>query len=365
MTEEKLNFLFQEIREEKVETSLDDVSKWLTISAASVGFFGLLSHFKMPILLTKKIMIMTSLTLTLGIGITTLLMSSHPQKMSSSSQASLPKKEMEQKVTPKAESKVASIKTLTPSTITTPFVPLNQNLPTNEEIVYNVPVSNPVEESPVVEEQKMKQAHPDEQFLGDFTKIKAGGSMKIIFLQGEQASVRVENANVTPVVKNGELRLSGGGGGNGNNVVSRGGATIYVTVKTLEGLDFSGAVTAQSEDILQAQNLEIKSSGASVINLKVDAKNVDLKCSGASKIDLTGTCYDLEIKCSGSSVIDANALKSSGNGNIVVSGSSVINCSVEGNLNVATSGSSIVSYAIEPAKINVVSSGSSRVARAQ
>jgi hypothetical protein len=80
---------------------------------------------------------------------------------------------------------------------------------------------------------------------------------------------------------------------------------LYITVKTLESIDISGAVELKSEGKLELGNLSFEGSGASEIEMNFTADHVDGNFSGASEIDLAGSANSCRLDMSGASELDA------------------------------------------------------------
>jgi len=62
----------------------------------------------------------------------------------------------------------------------------------------------------------------------------------------------------------------------------------YLTVKSLERINASGAVALKTRDVLRGEKLDIELSGASVINIEMEVENFYLEASGACVISLEG-----------------------------------------------------------------------------
>src|SRR3990172_653344 len=115
--------------------------------------------------------------------------------------------------------------------------------------------------------------------VGDFTGREASASVKVVLTQGEPPSIKVEadekdQANVKTEVKNGKLIISEEG-----KITSE--VTVYVTAKSLNSIEASGAAIIKSQNQIIADNIKIQSSGASSIKLDIKANEINSSISGA------------------------------------------------------------------------------------
>ncbi|WP_420385173.1 head GIN domain-containing protein [Roseivirga sp.] len=133
----------------------------------------------------------------------------------------------------------------------------------------------------------------------------------------------------------------------------------YLTVKSLERINASGAVSLRTRDILKGRKLDLELSGASVLNIEMDVEELYLEASGACVINLEGEAGEQVVKTSGATVYRAYDLRSE-RADIRVSGAGSANVYVTGKLDVHASGASSVRYR-GGASVSADSSGASSI----
>lgn len=133
----------------------------------------------------------------------------------------------------------------------------------------------------------------------------------------------------------------------------------YLTVKSLERINVSGAVQLKTLDILRGRKLDLELSGASVVNVEMDVENMYLEASGACVINVEGEAKSQIVKTSGATVYRAYDLESV-TAEIRVSGAGSANVYVTEQLEVRASGASSVRYR-GGARVNADSSGASSI----
>ncbi len=135
----------------------------------------------------------------------------------------------------------------------------------------------------------------------------------------------------------------------------------WLTVKSLDAISVSGAVSMRSEDVLKGDNLDIDMSGASVINLAVDVDDLYIEASGACVINMEGRAKEQTLKTSGATVYRAFDLESE-IADIRVTGAGSARVSVSDRLDARASGASSIRYKGSP-EVNSDSSGASSIKR--
>lgn len=136
----------------------------------------------------------------------------------------------------------------------------------------------------------------------------------------------------------------------------------YLTVKSLDRIEASGAVKVETRDELKTNKLEIQLSGASVLDLQVDVKELYLQASGACVINIEGTATEQTVKTNGATTYRAYDLESE-IADIRVTGAGSARVSVSEKLDVRASGASSIRYKGRPS-VNSDTSGASSVKRA-
>ncbi len=117
----------------------------------------------------------------------------------------------------------------------------------------------------------------------------------------------------------------------------------YITVKSLNKIHVSGAVSLRTRDILKSDKMELHLSGASVVNLELETGDFSFEASGASVVNIEGSAKSQDIRMSGSSIYRAYDFKTT-NAEIRVGGACSVNVYVTDRLDVRASGASSVRY---------------------
>jgi hypothetical protein len=200
----------------------------------------------------------------------------------------------------------------------------------------------------------------EERNVGSFTKLDVGGAFTIYLSQGSQEKVVVEaDADEikeirTEVVGN-KLKIY-----TDSNWPSHfHDMSIYITFKSLDFIDFSGAVEVKSEGILNFTDLEMDISGAAEITMAMKADKYDAEFSGASEVDFSGNIKTGRLQLSGASEFDAENLEFQ-DLDIGVSGASEAKVWATGSLVIDASGASDIKYKGNP-KVTIDESGASSV----
>jgi hypothetical protein len=135
----------------------------------------------------------------------------------------------------------------------------------------------------------------------------------------------------------------------------------YLTVKSLDRIDASGAVKIETRDELKSDRMDIELSGASVLDLQLDVNELYLEASGACVINVEGRATEQTVKTTGATTYRAFDLESE-IADIRVTGAGSARVSVSDKLDVRASGASSVRYKGSPS-VNSDTSGASSVKR--
>jgi hypothetical protein len=200
----------------------------------------------------------------------------------------------------------------------------------------------------------------EERNVSNFSKLEIGGAFKVYLSQGDQEKLVIEADDkelkeiVTEVVGNTlKIYTESNWGANFDEM------TIYLTFKSLDYVDFSGAVEVTGENTLNFTELEMDVSGAAEININLNAERFEAEFSGASEIEFGGKCKTGYFELSGASEFDAQNLEFQ-DLNIDVSGASEAKVWATGTLNIDASGASDIRYKGTP-KVTIDESGASSV----
>jgi hypothetical protein len=200
----------------------------------------------------------------------------------------------------------------------------------------------------------------EERNVGSFTKLDIGGAFTVYLMQGDQEKVVVEADDKE--IKEIKTEVSG----NKLKIYTDSDwpshfhdMTIYVTFKTLDFIEFSGAVEVKSEGVLTFTDLEMDISGAAEIDMAMKADKYDAEFSGASAVDFSGNIKTGRLELSGASEFDAENLEFQ-DLDIEVSGASEAKVWATGSLVIDASGASDIKYKGSP-KVSIDESGASSV----
>ena len=161
-----------------------------------------------------------------------------------------------------------------------------------------------------------------------FTSINSSLPANIIIGQGSEQNLTIStHGNVMGIIEsrvvNGELRL-----GLKSNVRSLDRLDIYITAANFENLKLSGTGRLSTEGCLEVDEL-------------------DVRLSGASSVDLCGITSSLEIDLSGASAFKSYDMMAQ-SVNVSVSGASSVQVSADQLLDVTISGAASVHYKGSP-----------------
>jgi len=199
-----------------------------------------------------------------------------------------------------------------------------------------------------------------------FSGIKVSGGIDVYLSQGDDYSLAVSASeekyrdNIKTEVKNGVLVISYNErfGRNYGNKKLR----AYISFKTLESLEGSGASGIIINGTLASTNIRVKLSGASSIKGSVKISNFSLDLNGASTASLNGGVQNLKLDASGASD-SKNYNMEVENCVAKLSGASDIRLTVTSSLVVSASGASTLYYQGNPGKKDVATSGASSVSQ--
>jgi hypothetical protein len=147
--------------------------------------------------------------------------------------------------------------------------------------------------------------------VGSFSGIKISGLAHVYLKKAETEKVNVEINNkdyndrlIVEVVNNVliiRLKQIEGRDNNFSNLKLK----IYVDYKNLNSIETSGVTQVYSENVINADKMDIHNSGVSKAKLNIEAKEINIETSGTSDVTLTGSTGILNTKSSGVSNIKA------------------------------------------------------------
>lgn len=199
-----------------------------------------------------------------------------------------------------------------------------------------------------------------------FSGIKVSGGIDVYLSQGNDYSLAVSASDekyvddIKTEVQNGILHIyyDGGFAHNSGNKKLR----AYISFKTLESIEGSGASDFYINGSFKANSLLIKLSGASDIKGIVDISNLSLELTGASTVKIGGKAQNLRLSASGASDVKNYDLTVE-NCIAKLSGASDVRITVINSIEASASGASTLFYHGNPDKKEVASSGASSISQ--
>jgi len=194
--------------------------------------------------------------------------------------------------------------------------------------------------------------------VSDFTGVDISGGYKVIIKQDSVTSLKITaddnliQSIKTDVSGSGKLKI------HSPNICSSGQYVINISIKNLNYFRASGAIDLVSDGKITTKDLELNLSGATKVNLDINADNVVTSGSGLTDMTLTGQAKSHSVDLSGSGTL--NALDFVVNKySIRSSGASHCKINVLNVLDVSSSGASDIEYRGNPSTVNNSKSGAS------
>lgn len=217
------------------------------------------------------------------------------------------------------------------------------------------------------QETVINDANASVRNVTPFSGIKVSGGIDVYLSQGDDYSLAVSASeekyrdNIKTEVKNEVLVVSYNNDHFGRNYGDKK-LRVYVSFKTLESLEGSGASDIIINGTLAANSMLVKLSGASDIKGAVKITNLSLELSGASTVTINGTAQNLKVDGSGASDIKNYDLKVE-NCVAKLSGASDVRLTITNSISAHASGASTLYYEGNPDKKDVSANGASSVAQ--
>jgi len=377
MTDDLLNKLFEQARNQTSETKVEEVAGWVSV-AAGLGTVGFLSLLKLKLLTKKGIMYLGSIFLGAGIGITALINLQGENKTSNKLPSHVvidkPNKPLESAVLydtieeKNQEPLSDENKVVKESSIYQKANQLNRLIPIDNILVSPVLVAPPLPgislAPPSVIPPKVlkKDVSIQDRVVGKFTKLNVSSAFEIEIKQGTSHAVRVEASDkiideISTKTVGEELIIELMKNYKSTN---DGELKVFITVVDLNEIKLSGAVKIISIGDITSENFKIRTSGSSNIELTLTSKKIDVGCSGASDLKLNGKTTFFTLQTSGATKVYCAELEAE-TVEIESSGASDVYVKVTSKLDVQASGSSKIRYQGSPADIEINSSGASSI----
>lgn len=202
--------------------------------------------------------------------------------------------------------------------------------------------------------------------VSSFSAIKVSGGIDVYLSQSNEDAVAVSASDekyrdeIKTEVKNGVLNIYFDKSSFRFN--SRNNLRAYVSFKTLESIDGSGASDFIINGNLSGNSIKIKLSGACDMKGTVNLTNAEVDLNGASTMKIGGTIQNLKIEASGASDIK--------NYDLVVdnciarlSGASDVKITINNSISARASGASTLNYKGSAERRDISTSGASNISQ--
>jgi Putative auto-transporter adhesin, head GIN domain len=185
-------------------------------------------------------------------------------------------------------------------------------------------------------------------------KINGTESLKIVGADAEQAG------KIETKVEGGHLEIGWREGSHPDRFGGR--IDIYITAKTLSGVDMSGSGMMEVDGSLTGSHVVVTASGSGSLVASVDGAKLEVTMSGSGRVGLKGKTGSTDITMSGSGGLHADGLTIE-EAKVDMSGSGLVEIHVDKTLSAEISGSGGVHYSGNGSVSSVTTSGSGRVRR--
>ena len=142
----------------------------------------------------------------------------------------------------------------------------------------------------------------------DFKKIEASNGIKVIVEQSDNKSITVEaddnlQQHIVTKIENGVLKIESDENYNATET-----PLVKVKMPVTNGLSTSSGSEITSSGTLISENMDVKSSSGSQININVEADAIKIESTSGSSIEVGGKALKVETSSSSGSTIDAKNL---------------------------------------------------------
>jgi hypothetical protein len=147
--------------------------------------------------------------------------------------------------------------------------------------------------------QASAQTSTEDRTVGSFSYVDVGGAFKVIVTKGNKEAVKViaDQEYIGQIVT--ETR------GDILKIFTKGSIRnpkkmeVYITYKTLKGLEVSGATAVKADNEVNADEFKLALSGAGSVDFVLNARKLKADVSGAGSVNLKGKVSLQDIDMSG------------------------------------------------------------------
>lgn len=201
----------------------------------------------------------------------------------------------------------------------------------------------------------------EQRKANEFKKIEIEGAFKIHLKQDSSLSIGLSGDDnllkyISTSVEGDKLIIRT----TKKNLCDADSIVINIGIHNLSEIKASGAVSISSTGKIKVTDLGIGLSGATKVNLDLDADNVVAEGSGVSELDLKGQAASMRIKASGVAKVKAFDFVV---GEYTINTAGVGKCyiNVLKTLNIHSAGASEIEYKGNPSTINNDKAGASKI----
>src|SRR5690606_19051311 len=143
---------------------------------------------------------------------------------------------------------------------------------------------------------------------GDFTYISASEGLDVFVTQGEEITIRVEaDENIIDLIgtdiSEGRLKV------HAIKNIGRAKKNVYVTLPIIESLESSSGADLVVQNVIKADNLELKATSGSDLRVELEANEVTARTSSGADLKLLGKANTLYAEASSGSDLSARELE--------------------------------------------------------
>jgi hypothetical protein len=143
----------------------------------------------------------------------------------------------------------------------------------------------------------------------DFTNISVSNAIDLVIEQAEKPEIIVEaddniQREITTDIEHGTLIIKCKFSSFSNATMKK----VTVKLPVINEIKASSAATVSNNGILLGENIAIKSSSASNINLHLESEVITIAANSAGYVNAEGKALEINVKSSSGSTIEANKL---------------------------------------------------------
>jgi len=217
-------------------------------------------------------------------------------------------------------------------------------------------------------QKTIKDPNAQKRNASGYHAIEVSGGIDLYLTNGDESvavsasEIKFRDKIVTEVV-NGVLKIYYDHPRNGINLTMDWGnkkMKAYVSFKTLDKLTGSGGSDISVDGTIRSASLDLRISGGSDFEGKVDVNTLDIDASGGSDVHISGVAHSLDLQASGGSDLKGYELMTD-NCSLEASGGSDVYITVNKEMTANASGGSDIYYKGSGSIKEIKSSGSSSI----